>query len=83
MNLFGLREAVPQAEGQAHQLGIRDALELASRTLQMEGPSIVRRATSSSSACSKSQDSDTCEKPTDNSVALPVALGIACVYQAQ
>ena len=67
-------------EGPARHLGIRDALELATRTLQMDGPSLVRRATSSSASCSSSRDSDTCEKPTDNSVALPVALGIAYVH---
>lgn len=73
--MLGLREAHARADAPA-RMGIRHALELATRTLQMDGPSLVRRA-SSSTSCSSSRDSDTCEKPTDNSVALPVALGIA------
>ena len=79
MNLFAARDAHDQVEGQLHHLQMRDILDLASRTLQMEPPSLVRRASSQSSSCSSSGDSDTCQKPTDSSVTLPIALGVAYV----
>lgn len=81
MSLLRLREVRAQAERQMDHLSIRNALEMATRSLkQIEPASIVRRATSSTSACSSGKDGDTCQKPTTaDGVALPVALGIGWV----
>jgi hypothetical protein len=81
MNLLAAREAQEGLHGQVHHMEVRDVLDLASRTLQMEPPSLARRASSQSTTCSSSSASDTCQKPTDSSVTLPITLGVAYVLQ--
>ncbi|KIW05289.1 uncharacterized protein PV09_03816 [Verruconis gallopava] len=76
MNLFAPRAVRDLVDGPVHHLEIRNMLELGSRAMQMEPPSLARRAPSAATSCSNSASSDTCQKPTDDSVTLPVALGV-------